>query len=278
MLAGYTYGPSIAFLISYFSSLIGAVIVFLLFRHLVPTSVASSLLPPSLKRVVRAIEQRPSIFLLIRIAPYPYNVLNAVLGSSSRMSIWQYGGTTALSLLKVIVHTTLGSEIRSFAELHAEPDPEEPEDLTAGEINWKEVWTIMGIVLCVGLFIYLAIVAHRAVDEECVDEEGELEGGVRSGDVTGTGIRVTGGAEVAEVEDGIAQVRGTSVGMRVGGVLGNLGRGRRSHEGYTALSTVQDSAESPGEEELKEVANPAPITVSASPNPFHPRTVETPSS
>lgn len=181
MLAGYTYGPTTAFFISYFASLLGALVVFLIFRHLVPSKIASSLLPPSLKRVVRAIEQRPSIFLLIRVAPYPYNVLNAVLGSSSTMTLSRYIGTTAISLLKVIVHTTLGSEIRSFKDLHAAKTKAQQgeEEASAGEISWGEIWTAIGIVLCVGLFIYLFFVARRAVNEECVDDG--------SSDATGEG-------------------------------------------------------------------------------------------
>jgi len=164
MLAGYTFGPGTAFFISYFASLLGALIVFLIFRHFVPSKIASGLLPPSLKRVVRAIEQRPHIFLLIRIAPYPYNVLNAVLGSSSTMGVGRYIGTTAISLLKVIVHTSLGSGIRSFKDMHNSHSGGGDEANT-GEIGWGQIWTMIGIVLCVGLFIYLAIVARRAVDE-----------------------------------------------------------------------------------------------------------------
>lgn len=169
MLAGYTYGPITAFFISYAASLFGALVVFLIFRHFVPANVATSLLPPSLKRVVLAIEQRPSIFLLIRVAPYPYNVLNAVLGSSSTMTLGRYIGTTACSLLKVIVHTSLGSEIRSFKDLHAGKHSDDPD--AKKEISWGEIWTGFGIFLCVVLFIYLSFVARRAVDEQLDDDE-----------------------------------------------------------------------------------------------------------
>lgn len=34
-----------------------------------------------LKRVVRAIERRPKLLFLIRVAPYPYNVMNCLLAS-----------------------------------------------------------------------------------------------------------------------------------------------------------------------------------------------------
>ena len=158
ILAGYTYGSITGFIISYFSSLVGAFVVFVIFRHSIPTSVTASILPPSLKRVVRAIEKRPSVFFLIRVAPYPYNVLNAVLGSSSTMGVTRYMLTTAASLVKVIVHTTIGSEIRSFKDFHSsQPESE--------EWGWGQIWTMCGIALCVALFVYLSIVARRAVDE-----------------------------------------------------------------------------------------------------------------
>jgi len=161
VLAGYTFGPITGFYISYFSSLFGAFVVFFIFRNFIPTAVSTSLLPPSLKRVVRAIEQRPSIFFLVRVAPYPYNVLNAVLGSSSSMPMSRYLLTTAASLCKVIVHTMVGSEIRSFKDYHTV----QPEDSGKEEWNWKEIWTVLGIVLCGVLFVYLSVVAQRAVDE-----------------------------------------------------------------------------------------------------------------
>ncbi|KAF8322018.1 hypothetical protein DL93DRAFT_2028532, partial [Clavulina sp. PMI_390] len=171
MLGGYTFGATTAFYISYAASLVGAVIVFLIFRYTIPSRIAASLLPPSLKRVVRAIEQRPSIFLLIRVAPYPYNVLNAVLGSSSSMTLSRYVGTTALSLLKVIVHTTIGSEIRSFKDMHSDAGKKKEGEETTASWGWKEAWTAVGIVLCVGLFIYLSFVARNAVNEECADAD-----------------------------------------------------------------------------------------------------------
>jgi hypothetical protein len=71
---------------------------------------------------------------------------------------------TALSLFKVIIHTSIGAGIRSFSAKQ-ESDVQEEEDDT-----WSKVWTIGGILLCVALFVYLSLVARRAVDDELDDE------------------------------------------------------------------------------------------------------------
>ncbi|KAF8341987.1 uncharacterized protein EI90DRAFT_2904003 [Cantharellus anzutake] len=161
MLSGYTYGSLTGFYISYTSSLVGATIVFLIFRYVVPVRWTMRMMPASLKRVVRVIEERWVVFLLVRVAPYPFNVVNAVLGSGSGMELRVYLGVTGVSLLKVLVHTSIGSGIRSFRDYHSSSSSEGG----SREWTWKEIWGLFGILLCVGLFVYLGIVARRAVDE-----------------------------------------------------------------------------------------------------------------
>ncbi len=71
--------------------------------------------------------------------------------------------TTAISLFKVIVHTTIGGELRSFKDYHTQSGDEKGG--SGKKWTWKEMWTVFGIVLCVVLFVYLSIVARRAVDQ-----------------------------------------------------------------------------------------------------------------
>jgi hypothetical protein len=77
---------------------------------------------------------------------------------------------TALSLPKLVIHTAVGSGIRSFKGYHVKPvdgstpDPVSEEDDDEAE-EWARIWTIFGIALCVVLFIYLWWIAQRAVDE-----------------------------------------------------------------------------------------------------------------
>lgn len=199
ILSGYTYGPWTGAVISYWAALTGAIAVFLLSRYLLRDSISNWLsCATSIKRVVRAIEKRPKLLFLIRLAPYPYNVMNCLLGASPsyvtnlhsnmfkttharfgllvRLTLRTYVTCTALSLFKVIIHTTLGASIHSFADYHVKPKP----GSDSGEVEFVEpdeesalahYSTVVGIALCVGIFVYLSYVARKAVDEELEDDE-----------------------------------------------------------------------------------------------------------
>lgn len=164
-LSGYTFGPWIGAAISYCAALSGAVVVFWLSRTFLREPIGRWLTSTrALCRAVRAVERKPQLLFLVRLAPYPYNVLNALLAATPTLTMRTYVICTALSLFKVIIHTSIGAGIRSFSA-KKESDVQEEEDDT-----WSKVWTIGGILLCVALFIYLSLVARRAVDDELDDE------------------------------------------------------------------------------------------------------------
>jgi len=167
-LSGYTFGPWTGAIISYFAALLGAVTVFLIsrtfFRDAISRWLSCTL---TIKRVVRAVEKRPKLLFLIRLAPYPYNVMNCLLAASPTLTLRTYTLCTGLSLFKVIIHTSMGASIASFKDYHV-VDPNkanEPHEHTAAE--W---WTAFGIVLCIAILIYISIVARKAVDNELGDE------------------------------------------------------------------------------------------------------------
>lgn len=121
----------------------------------------------TIKRVVRAIEKRPKLLFLIRLAPYPYNVMNCLLAASPTLTLHTYTVCTALSLFKVIIHTSLGASIHSFKEYHIADPKQVADDSNADFV--AQAWTIVGILLCVLILVYLSIVARRAVDDELDD-------------------------------------------------------------------------------------------------------------
>ncbi|KAG0705495.1 hypothetical protein DFH29DRAFT_906824 [Suillus ampliporus] len=169
-LSGYTFGPWIGAAISYCAALSGAVVVFWLSRTFLREPIARWLTSTrALCRAVRAVERRPQLLFLVRLAPYPYNVLNALLAATPALTMRTYVICTALSLFKVIVHTSIGAGIRSFSA-KKEGDTQEEEDDT-----WSRVWTIGGILLCIALLVYISLVARRAVDDE-LDDELEFSG------------------------------------------------------------------------------------------------------
>ncbi|KAF7355171.1 hypothetical protein MSAN_01432800 [Mycena sanguinolenta] len=172
ILSGYTFGPWVGATLSYFAALTGALTVFLLSRTLLHDHISRWLESAcTIKRVVRAIEKRPKLLFLVRLAPYPYNVMNCLLAASPTLTLQTYTVCTAASLFKVIIHTSLGASIHSFKNYNtAVPEGDEPK--TAGSADTvAHTWAIAGAVLCVVLFVYISYVARRAVDSELSDDE-----------------------------------------------------------------------------------------------------------
>lgn len=155
-LAGYSFGLLEGFIVSYAAALSGAVVVFMLSKTFLRTRMVHMLdCSPGLKKVVRAIERRPKLLFLIRLSPYPYNVMNVLLASSQTLSFSCYFWCTAISLLKLVVHCSVGTTIRSFAESTGSSSSttgaseEEMEAERAGQ-RLKATAGAVGVALCIG--------------------------------------------------------------------------------------------------------------------------------
>jgi hypothetical protein len=156
--------------------------------------------------LLQIIPAKPHLLLLIRIAPYPYNLLNVILASSPTLSLRTYTGCTAISLLKVILHTWFGSGIHDISELHRAPSPTGQDTVHHGgghggqgqnkhvpgdhgldphRDDVKFYWTWGGLSLCVVLFVYLHHVAKKALAR--AQAEMEWEGRAEEGEST-TGL------------------------------------------------------------------------------------------
>ncbi|KAF5388037.1 hypothetical protein D9615_000235 [Tricholomella constricta] len=167
-LSGYTFGAWTGAIISYFAALTGALTVFLISRTFFRDAISRWLSSTrTIKRVVRAVERRPKLLFLIRLAPYPYNVMNCLLAAAPTLTLRTYTLCTGLSLFKVIIHTSMGASIASFKDYHV-VDPKEGNE--AHEHTTAELWTAFGIMLCIAILIYISIVARKAVDNELDDE------------------------------------------------------------------------------------------------------------
>ncbi|PBL02219.1 hypothetical protein ARMGADRAFT_1005635 [Armillaria gallica] len=173
ILSGYTFGLWTGAVISYFAALAGALVVFTVSRSLLHDTITRWLDSAcTMKRVVRAIEKRPKLLFLIRLAPYPYNVMNCLLAAAPTLSLRTYTICTALSLFKVIIHTSVGASIHSFKDYHVTPssyaDQGAEKDTSSDTV--AHMWTYLGIGLCVAILVYLSYVARKAVDEELEDD------------------------------------------------------------------------------------------------------------
>lgn len=203
VLSGFTFGLLQGFIVSYTAALAGAVIVFVLSRSLLRAWMLSLLdQGGGLKNVVRAIDKRPRLLFLIRLAPYPYNLMNTLLASAPTLTLRTYTLCTAMALPKLLVHCALGTSIKNFAAYNGalnSPESTASGGVGAGEASKGENRTagallkagntqvsssaneaaasetaelikhaagFLGVALCVGIFVYLFRVARRAVDEE----------------------------------------------------------------------------------------------------------------
>ncbi|PVF98058.1 hypothetical protein CPB86DRAFT_815069 [Serendipita vermifera] len=176
MLAGYTWGTWPGFVLSYTSSLFGAIFVYFISRYFFGSNLASLLKHmPTFARTVRAVSRNPKLLFLVRFAPYPYNVMNVLLAACPSLKWRTYIGCTAFSLLKVVVHTSIGSGIRSFKGYHGVGEGQgidgekTPEEQRSSDLaKWS---TVVGVILCILLFLYLGHMARQAVDSELEDDD-----------------------------------------------------------------------------------------------------------
>lgn len=125
--------------------------------------------------LLHILPSKPHLLLLIRVAPYPYNLLNVILASSPCLSLRTYTACTALSLCKLVLHTWIGAGLHDLSELHGAGagagDGKElsPEDQQRQDVRWYS--TCFGVVLCISLFFYLTHLAKRAVAKAQTEHE-----------------------------------------------------------------------------------------------------------
>ena len=177
VLSGFAFGMWQGFLVSYVAALTGAASVFVLSRtHLRAWMMRLLAHAGGLQRVIRAIELRPQLLFLVRLAPYPYNLLNMLLASSHVLTFRTYITCTALALPKLLVHTSIGASIESFASYHSAANETQGADPSHKKTNTvRQVFGGFGIALCVGIFLYLYYVTRRAVDTLDSDEGEDAE-------------------------------------------------------------------------------------------------------
>ena len=91
----------------------------------------------------------------------------------SQVTLPVYFWATAISLFKIALYTWVGGRIHSFSHnaTNVVDGTLPPDEAEADHV--ARLWTFGGIALCLGIFVYLSIVARRAVDEELDGEEEE---------------------------------------------------------------------------------------------------------
>ncbi|KAI7871268.1 snare associated Golgi protein-domain-containing protein, partial [Spinellus fusiger] len=170
-LSGYTFGFARGYPISYISALLGAITCFLISRIWLKERVQRIMKNyPNLEAVVKAVEKRGfKLFVLIRLSPYPFNLLN-VMFAATNISFTHFALGTALTLTKIGLHIYIGANLTSFAKhVLGEEDEITDEERKADIVRY--IAAIIGSVLAFGVMSYVYVVAKRAVKE--VNDETE---------------------------------------------------------------------------------------------------------
>ncbi|KAG0368214.1 hypothetical protein BGZ54_002452 [Gamsiella multidivaricata] len=176
-MSGYVYGFWFGLLIAYSSALLGSITCFYLCRKWFKVQVRALMAKKqSMKSVVKAVEKRGfKLMLLIRLAPYPFNVMNALL-SATHIPLSTFAIATAISLTKLALHVYIGSTLSSLAILPPPPTdtngpnnddgstPLPTDDANSHGRNLKIVVMAISMVLGIAVGAYVWIVAKREIE------------------------------------------------------------------------------------------------------------------
>lgn len=120
---------------------------------------------------------------MIRLAPYPWSVMSVLFATTS-ITLSRYIQATSIALLKIILHIYIGASVRDLAETtHLSP---------------ARVFALsVGLIIAIGVFIYLTLIVKRAL-REVVDDSEEVpltvdsmeEGRIDKGDDAGGGDEI----------------------------------------------------------------------------------------
>lgn len=171
-MSGYVYGFAFGLFIAYTSALLGSITCFYLCRRWFKTQVRALMAKKQgMKSVVKAVEKRGfKLMLLIRLAPYPFNVINALL-SATHIPLSTFTIATAISLSKLALHVYIGSTLSSLAVLPPPPteddgDPTLPAPVDSNSHGRTLKIVVMVISMTLGIVIgaYVWIVAKREIE------------------------------------------------------------------------------------------------------------------
>ncbi|KAF9994560.1 hypothetical protein BGZ80_003233 [Entomortierella chlamydospora] len=167
-MAGYVYGFLFGFTIVFLAALSGAIVCFYFCRRWFKPQVRELLAKDkSLKSVVRTVERSGfRLLVLIRLAPYPFNIMNALL-SATHISIQTFALATALSLSKLTVHVYVGSTLSSLTGENGDGNDDgtgEPGNPSNGHGKaLKIVVMVLGVFLGFGVGAYVWMVTKREI-------------------------------------------------------------------------------------------------------------------
>lgn len=114
---------------------------------------------------------------MIRLSPYPFNLLNFLFGATS-IPFTHFVAGTAISLTKIALHVYIGANLTSFAKHILGEDNDD--DMTEGEIRaerLKYTAMILGSLISFGVIAYIYRLTKAAIAEaNAIEESEEMQG------------------------------------------------------------------------------------------------------
>jgi len=162
--AGFVYGFPLGFVPAFIGALSGATTCFTLGR-LFGQNYAHSVLSKYkyIRSIIRAVNSKGiKLLILIRLAPYPYNLMNIALTATS-VSTKGFVFATAVSLIKLSTHTIIGANLDT---LH--------DTLVTNPTPLKIFGVVCGVLLGLGIMVYIYWLTRKAV-AEMEDKETMME-------------------------------------------------------------------------------------------------------
>ncbi|ORY02007.1 hypothetical protein K493DRAFT_334759 [Basidiobolus meristosporus CBS 931.73] len=159
--SGFVYGFPLGFVPAYVGAYVGGTCCFILSRRYGHGYVRKILTSHHIMaNITRAIEKKGfKLFLLIRFAPYPYNVLNVTLAGTT-IPTTQFLVVTGMSLIKLLPQIYIGSQLINFTD-----------SLTQHPSPVKLFGLLLAASLGIGILVYLYWLSKKMINQVVHDEE-----------------------------------------------------------------------------------------------------------
>ncbi|KAJ3102220.1 Tlg2-vesicle protein [Phlyctochytrium planicorne] len=179
LLAGFIYGMA-GFIPIYLGGFLGGIACFAISRRYLTTRYRAVLTEKYPKFVIieEAIQEGGlKLVILLRIAPYPYAIMNGVLSTTS-IPFHRFAIATSICMFKALIQVYLGTTLQNLADLISGSTSRSDRPPTV-EISIM----LAGVVLAVAAIVYVSWLVRRTLrkytGEDAAEEAAEL--GVRNG-------------------------------------------------------------------------------------------------
>ncbi|RKP25428.1 hypothetical protein SYNPS1DRAFT_15674, partial [Syncephalis pseudoplumigaleata] len=165
---GYVYGIWFGFIPLFLGSYLGALTSFVVLRRYLSAFAQRmfdenpkvALVPSLLRGADRAFRQ---LLWIMRVAPYPYNLMNGLCAASS-IPFTTYAVATLLATPKLFLETSIGAGVQSLSESMTE------------NITWEKILQlVLTFVLGIGVTLYVVWLARRAIRRYKMEKGAEEE-------------------------------------------------------------------------------------------------------